>query len=410
MDRAAARELLLDCFRAGLAAVDPEAAVRGALAPIETGGRITVLALGKAAPAMTRGAAAALGCNRLEGIAVSNHVDEVPAGIELLVGGHPVPSAGSLAAGRALLELAGSLGEDDLAVVLISGGGSALAEVLVPGVALEDLAATNELLLRSGANIRQTNMIRKRLSRLKGGRLAAAIAPARLVTLVVSDVVGDPLDFVASGPTVPSLDPEDAARAAADDLGITAALPPSVVAALQRPLATEADNAIRQDIRLVATGSVAAHAAAARAEELGFPASVIDTRLEGDAATAAGEVLARATATVSVFAGETTVNVTGSGRGGRNQEAALAAATLIDGRPDVFFFAAGTDGIDGTTSAAGAIVDGTTLTRSRALCLSASAALDDNDSGTFFERLADQIMTGPTGTNVGDLWLVLRTN
>ena len=180
--------------------------------------------------------------------------------------------------------------------------------------------------------------------------------------------------------------------------------------ALERPVAAGACGAVRQNIRLVATGSVAAHAAAARAEELGYPATVVDTRLEGDAAAAASEVLARATATVSVFAGETTVHVTGGGRGGRNQEAALVAATLIDGRSDVFFLAAGTDGIDGTTSAAGAIVDGTTLTRSRALGLSASGALDDNDSGSFFERLGDQITTGPTGTNVGDLWLVLRTN
>ncbi|MDJ0923697.1 MAG: DUF4147 domain-containing protein [Acidimicrobiia bacterium] len=409
MNRTAAYEFLESCFLKGVAAVDPEASVVAHLDVSTIDVPPIVLALGKAAPAMTRGVAAALGLDRLEGVAVSNYEADVPTGLEFIVGNHPVPGYGSARGGRALLARAHQLSEDDLAIVLISGGGSALAEVPVSGLSLDDIAATNEVLLRCGADIEQTNVIRRRLSSFKGGGLAAAIAPARMITLVISDVVGDALQTIASGPTIRASDTADAAMEAVTALGIADQLPPPVLEILRRPL-PEVGAEPEQEIKVIASGSVAAHAAAVAAEQGGFPATVVDSRLVGDVAAAAGEVLQRAIGSVSVFAGETTVNVVGRGIGGRNHEAALVAATLIENRPDTFFLAAGTDGIDGTTTAAGAIVDGTTLARARALGLNPVRMLDDNDSGSLFAALGDQIVIGPTGTNVGDLWIVLRTS
>ncbi len=408
MDPLDAPHVLLSCFSAAVRAVDPEEAVVRNLASVGSSGRIVVLALGKAAPAMTRGAARALGAAELAGLAVSNHQGEVPPGIDLIIGGHPVPNQESLDAGSALLDLATSLTADDVAIVLISGGGSALAEVLVPGLSLADLAATNELLLRSGADIIQTNTVRRRLSLLKGGGLAAAASPARLVTLVVSDVIGDAPAAIASGPTVDAADSPDSALDIVTTLGLQDQLPIAVMTVLSNPPIGRPEPAV-QDLKIVASGAVSAHAAAVQAEQLGFRGTVIDTRLAGDAAAAAGEALQRSSLGISVFAGETTVNVVGDGVGGRNQEAALVAATLIDGLEDIYFLAAGTDGIDGTTRAAGAIVDGATVHRSVLAGFEVSEVLERNDSGTLFAAIGDQVVTGPTGTNVGDIWLVLRT-
>ncbi len=405
MDNVAARRLLRSCFDAAVAAVDPEEAVARSLSPRD--GRVVVLALGKGAPAMARGAARGLGRTQLEGIVVSNHEDRIPEGMELLLGSHPIPDEPSLTAGRRLLEIAETLTADDVAVVLISGGGSALAEVPAPGLTLADIAAANELLLRSGADIVATNTVRRRLSLLKGGGLAAAIAPARLETLVVSDVVGDHPATIASGPTIDPGDAADAALGIVTQLGIENDLPKAVAEVLGTPRTTRSVPP-RQGFSIVAGGATAAHAAAVTAEQHGVPAAVLDTRMTGDAAEAAGEVLSRAGQGMSVFAGETTVQVLGDGIGGRNHEAALVAATVIDGQPNVWFLAAGTDGIDGTTDAAGTVVDGETVARAVAAGLDPSRALDRNDSGSFFKDLGEQIVTGPTGTNVGDIWLVLR--
>ncbi|MCP4966305.1 MAG: DUF4147 domain-containing protein [bacterium] len=404
----AARQVLLTCFEAAVRAVDPEQAVAENLRVGEVSGRLVVLALGKAAPAMVRGAARALGTTELDGIAVSNHHDDVPPGIDLMLGSHPVPDQTSLRSGIALLELAESLGEDDVAIALISGGGSALAEVPVPGISLEDLVTTNELLLRSGADIAETNTVRRRLSRFKGGGLAAAVAPARLVTLLVSDVIGDAPATIASGPTVVASDDPAAALAVVQSRRLGDRLPSSVMTVLQQPTHVESAPE-RGEIKVVASGAVAAHAAAAAAEEQGLGATVVDTRFAGDVAEAAGEALQRSVSGVSVFAGETTVDVSGDGRGGRNQEAALVMATLIEEQSDVFFLAAGTDGIDGTTQAAGAFVDGSTVRRCRDAGIDVNDALDRNDSGTLFAAIGDNVITGPTGTNVGDIWLVLRS-
>ncbi len=405
MDSVAARRLLTDCYRAGVAAVDPERAVADAIERMAE--RVVVLALGKAAPAMARGAARGLGRNRLEGIVVSNHEDDVPAGLELIISSHPIPDQRSVDAGQSLMALAESLTEVDVALVLISGGGSALAEVPMPGVSLGDLAIVNDVLLRSGADIVATNTVRRRLSLFKGGGLAAAIHPARAITLAVSDVVGDAPEAIASGPTVDHADEPSAALHTVRRFGVEDQLPESVFRTLTSP-PPQRTVAAPAEYRIVAGAVLAAHAAAAAAEAAGVPATVVDTRLTGDAATAAGDALARAAWGLSVFAGETTVDVVGDGVGGRNQEAALTAATLIAGRPGIWFLAAGTDGIDGTTDAAGSVVDGGTVERAIRAGLDPDLALERNDSGGFFSDLGERIVTGPTGTNVGDLWFVLR--
>lgn len=398
----------MHCFEAGLAAVDPEQAVVAALRPRPVAGRLVVFAIGKAAPAMARGAARALNVDQLDGIAVSNHGEPVPAGIELIVSSHPVPDDRSLAAGEAVLSLAKSLTAQDQALVLISGGGSALVEVPHPPLTIEDVARTYELLLRSGADIAQFNIVRRRLSQLKGGGLARAIVPAAVETLAISDVIGGDAATIASGPTARVADSAAAALDVVTTAGIVDQLPDAVLTVLRTQVPPDPPVA-DQSFRIIASGSTAAHAAAAAAEERGYPAVVVDTRLSGEASIAGGEVLGRSSGTISVFAGETTVTVRGNGIGGRNHEAALAVATLIGGRPDTFFLAAGTDGLDGGCDAAGAVADGTTLHRARALGLDAGDFLERNDSGSFFAELGDQIVTGPTGTNVGDLWIVLRS-
>lgn len=408
MDATAARETLVACFQAGVAAVDPAAAVGRALRELDPQAeRVVVFAVGKAAPAMVRGAAAALGDMTLTGVAVSNHADVIPPGVRLLTSGHPVPDERSLLAGHALLDLAATLGRDDLALVLISGGGSALAEVPLPGLTLADLVDATDVLLRSGAPIEEVNLIRRRLSRFKGGGLGRAIAPAPMLTLVLSDVVGDHVEAIASGPTVP--DPATAGSVAAviEKWRLERALPPRVLARLVA--AEEGPSfSVGQTIRLVGSGSVAAHGAAVEGKRRGLAATVVDTRVTGEAAEAVSDVIARRQPGLSVFAGETTVTVKGTGVGGRNQEAALVAAIQLEGRGGVAFLAAGTDGIDGTTDAAGAAVDGATLERGLALGRDASDYLDRNDSGGYFLDMPDRIVTGPTGTNVGDLWMVLR--
>ena len=403
------RELLLTCLEAALDASDPQQAVAGHLDGLSFEGRIVVFAVGKAAPAMTRGVAQALEKQELEGIVVTNRHDAVPEGVELRVSAHPIPDATSAAAGEAMLTLAAGLTADDRAIVLISGGGSALAEAPIQGVSLADITETTRLLLRSGAHIGQINTVRRRLSLFKGGGLLRALSPAAVETLAVSDVVGDDPATIASGPTVLHQDPPDAAARVIGALGLAGRLPAAVVAALHRDPETAPDPVLRARFRIIAGAGEAARAAADTAAATGWPSRVVDTALTGEASTMARAALEAVEPGVTVYTGETTVTVRGSGTGGRNHEAALAAALAIEDADDLHFLAAGTDGIDGTTQAAGAIVDGTTIRRSRAAGFDPITVLENNDSGTLFEALGDQIVTGHTGTNVGDLWIVLRT-
>lgn len=361
---------------------------------------------------MCAGLADVVSGHRLEGVVVTNH-DE-PAPLPVVVGGHPLLDQGSVAGAEAALEIAAEAGPDDLVVCLISGGGSAIVESPAPGIDLADLIATSRALLASGADIVEFNTVRKHLSRVKGGRLAEAAGNATLLSLVLSDVVGDPLDVIASGPTVP--DPttyQDAVRIVRNR-GLVEALPPAVVAHLDAGTAGTISETPpvphpRSHIAVVGNGPLAAEAAATAAAERGIAAEVVTTVLTGEARVVAAELLARRGGELEIYAGETTVTIEGGGRGGRNQEAALAAAIAIAGHNDVTFLAAGTDGIDGPTPAAGAVVDGTTVVRGTTLGFDARACLADNDAFTFLEATGDLLVTGPTGTNVGDLWLLYRS-
>jgi len=400
--------LLERCFRKALTAVDPRrvvaAALAGDVAPPR--GDVVVLALGKAAIGMAWGVADVID-RPLRGVVVADDTGEVPPGLALVVGGHPLPTGASLTGGAALLDTAATAGPDDLVVCLVSGGGSALAEAPLPGVALGDLRVTTDLLLRSGATIDEVNAVRTCLSRLKGGGLAAAVAPARSLTLVMSDVVGDRLDVIASGPMVAAPGVAVRANDVLTRLGLLDVVPDPVASIIR--VGTEPPRTTAADIAVVASPRHAAAAALAAVEKEGLTAAVLDTELVGEAAPTARAVLRRRhPAQVHVHAGETTVVVRGDGRGGRNHEAALAAAIALDDTTGRVLLAAGTDGVDGSSGGAGAVADGATAAAGRVAGADPVAFLARNDSGGFFDKVPGRIVTGPTGTNVGDLWLVAR--
>ena len=424
------REEALACLRAAIAAVEPERLVRHHLrspaAAPPGAGPVRLAAIGKAAAAMARGAAEALGERFAGGVVVSPPGTEgpLPAGCRAVTGGHPVPDAGSVAGGRAVLELAGSLGADDHLVCAISGGGSALMTLPPAGLSLADVQATTTALLRAGATIGELNAVRKHLDRLKGGRLAHAAAPAHTLGLVLSDVVGDPLDVIASGPLSPDPTSFSDAVEVLRRRGVLEETPAAVRAHLDAGLRGEVEESPKEGdrcfervvVRIVGNNELAAMGALAEAERRGYAGRLLTTELAGEAREAGRELARAALAERAagaggpgclVAAGETTVTVTGSGSGGRNQELALGAAEFLAGHEAVLLASAGTDGIDGPTDAAGAMVDGTTASRAAALGLDPAAALAGNDAYPFFRALDDLIVTGPTGTNVMDVQVVL---
>lgn len=392
-------------FEAGLAVVEPEAVVRKALAERRLSGA-TVLAIGKAAPGMARGASHLARA----GLVISDHLEPIPKGFEFQLGGHPVPNEGSVVGGRRVVELLGS--SVGPVLFLISGGASALCELPSAGLHLSDIASLNEALLRSGADIVELNTVRKHLSQVKGGRLAQLVSDREALTLVLSDVVGSPPTAIGSGPTVP--DPTSFADAleVLERHGIDG--PPPALAEIragasgQRPETLKASIA-HHDVAVVGDGRSAANAAVIAAREEGLEARVRTAELVGNAATMATAALDRPESGMTFYAGETTVEVTGSGRGGRNQHAALTAAVQIEDNPGLYFGALATDGIDGPTGAAGAIVDAGTVGRGRAHGLAALDHLERHDAHPFLAATGDLLGGGPTGTNVGDLWVVWRS-
>ncbi len=398
------REVLQAAFLAGVDDVEARPATAAVVPELGLDDcPACVLALGKAAVGMAHGFADAHR-GRLRGVVVADAPGPVPRGMRLLLGDHPMPSSRSLDAGETLLRSAASAAPSETVVVLVSGGGSALAEALVPGVTLDDMQAVTMALLRSGAPIGDINAVRIALSRLKGGGLAAAAGGRSVVTIAISDVIGDDPGLIASGPTV-AADHDTRSRT------VIAELDQAVPASVQRAVARRdpLPRASADAFVLAATRHMAAAAARAELRRAGWSVDVVDEPLQGEAAVRAGEIVAAAEpGRAQVWSGETTVTVRGSGIGGRNHEAALAAALALDGTPDVAFLAAGTDGIDGMTAAAGAAVDGDTAGAGRALGLDPAAHLAANDSGGFFDRAPGRIVTGRTGTNVGDLWIVAR--
>jgi hydroxypyruvate reductase len=328
--------------------------------------------------------------------------------------GHPVPDQRGVDGARRIAQIASQATADDLIVCLISGGASALLPLPAPPITLAEKQKTTRLLLHSGASIHEMNCVRKHISQIKGGQLARLAYPATLLTLILSDVIGDDLDVIGSGPTVPDRSTLADARAIFEKYGIGNKLPE---AAQETPKPGDRIFAKTHNV-IVGSNALAVDAAEVEARRLGFHTLVLSTVLEGEA-----REIARVHAAIAkeigatgrpvkipacvISGGETTVAVRGKGLGGRNQEFALAAALDIAGLKNVVILSAGTDGTDGPTDAAGAIADGTTLVRAQALGLNAPAFLANNDSYRFFEATGDLIKTGPTGTNVADIQLVL---
>ena len=427
-------------LEAALRAVDPYAAVRAALrldgstlvagtarVPIEDGGRILVLGAGKAGAPMARAVEDLLG-DRIAGgcVVVKDGHSEPTRIVRLREAAHPVPNAAGLAAGAEVLDLATSAGERDLVLCLISGGGSALLEALPSTMPLEDLQATTSLLLGSGAAIREMNCVRKHLSLVKGGQLARAVFPARLVTLVLSDVVGSPLDAIASGPTVPDPTTFAEAWAVVERYGLAGRLPGSVEHHLQSALAGALpetpkpdDPAFSRTVTLIAADNgVAAEAAADEAGRRGYHAQIMTTYLQGEAREVA-RVLCSVALEVQhharplgppaclIWGGETTVTLGDApGMGGRNQEMALAAALALEGVDGITFVALATDGSDGPTDAAGGVVTGSTAPKARALGLDPVDALRRHDAYPLLREVGALLQTGPTRTNVNDLAVI----
>ena len=390
-------------------------------------GGVRVLAAGKAAVPMAQAASRMLGDRVRRGLIVGVVPVGAPSSSALpypmIVGGHPTPTAESERGGREALALAASLQEGETLVVLLSGGASALMAVPAQGVTLEDKQATTRQLLRAGADIHALNTVRKHLSAIKGGGLAAR-APGPSVTLAISDVVGDDLSVIGSGPTVSDASTFGDALDILRRFGGEAAYPAPIVERLRNGAAGRVPETPKPgDPRLErARTSViggrrdAMDGAAAKATSLGYHVVRIDDAVVGEARVAGPShlraCLARATGigrpACIVSSGETTVRVTGDGKGGRNQEFVLACVdALATASVTALVASVGTDGIDGPTDAAGATVDNTTAERARAARLAPSTFLDRNDAYGFFAGLGDLIITGPTGTNVGDLQLVL---
>jgi glycerate 2-kinase len=389
-----------------------------------------VVAAGKAAPAMARAASSRMKSPIRTGLVVGVETTPVPFSettpVPFFVGGHPIPNAASERAGRRALAIAESLEPDDTLLVLLSGGASALMAVPADGVTLDDKRTTTNQLLKAGADIYALNTVRKHLSAIKGGWLAAR-TKGTCHTLVVSDVVGDDLSVIASGPTVADASTFGDALDVLQRFGGPAAFSPAVVDRLQRGAAHALPETPKpHDPRLNRTTTTiigsrreAMLGAAAEAGNRGYHVIRIDDAVTGEArATAPAHlraVLARATGSPRplcvVSSGETTVHVTGAGKGGRNQEFALAAALSLweSGCEEPFPILAsvGTDGIDGPTDAAGAMIDGSTAARARTAGLVPDRFLSDNNAYAFFDALGDLIHTGPTGTNVGDLQVIL---
>lgn len=417
---AQARGALRAVFDAAVAAADPRRVLAAHLPPPPRG-RTVVVGAGKSAAVMAAAVEEAWD-GRIEGVVVTRDGHAVKTrAVEVLESSHPVPDARSEAAARRILAAVQGLGREDLVLALISGGGSALMALPAPGLTLEHKQAANRALLRSGATIHEMNCVRKHLSAIKGGRLAAAAHPARVVTLAISDVPGDDPAVIASGPTVPDPTSFADARALIDRYGID--LPAEVAAHLDRgedETPKPGDPRLAgAEYRMIATPQMALEAAARRARDLGLAPLILGDAIEGESAVL-GTVMAgiargcsrhgapAAPPCLLLSGGETTVTIKGpAGRGGRNTTFLLGLALALKGEARIWAIAGDTDGIDGTEDAAGAFVAPDTLARARAAGLDPAAALARYDSYGLFAALGDLVVTGPTLTNVNDIRAVL---
>ena len=420
--------VLRQMFEAAVAAAQPALVVPKHL-PEAPKGRLVVVGAGKASAAMARAfeltwknkACESGWQGEISGLVVTRYGYAEPCEqIEIVEAAHPVPNDAGMQAARRILNLVSDLSENDLVVCLISGGGSALMPLPLEGITLKDKQAVNKTLLKSGATITEMNCVRRHLSQIKGGRLAAACHPAKVLTLLISDVPGDNLADIASGPTVGDRTTCSDALAIVERYGIN--IPASVRAALEsgRGESVKPDDARLANIetRIVAGPQLALQAAGRVAEAAGYPVYVLSDAIEGEAKDV-GMVLAAIALqvvrhnqpfeapSVLLSGGETTVTVKGDGRGGRNVEFLLSLAIALDRAARVYALAADTDGVDGLEEIAGAVIAPDTLERAWALGINPKSALMANDGHGFFKALGDQVITGPTRTNVNDFRAIL---
>ncbi|MBC7414529.1 MAG: glycerate kinase [Herminiimonas sp.] len=414
-----ARALLRSLYDAAVDAVSAEKCIAGFLPDLPRG-RTVVIGAGKGAAAMAA-AVERQWQGELSGLVVTRYGHGADCRkIEVVEAAHPVPDAAGQQAAARILQMVQGLSADDLVLCLISGGGSALLALPAPGISLAQKQALNKALLRSGATIFEMNCVRKHLSAIKGGRLALACAPARVVTLLISDIPGDDPAIIASGPTL--TDAGTCAEALAILCKYAIAVPPEIEAHLtsgagETPKPDDPRFA-RNSHHVIATAQDALEAAAACARAGGLTVHILSDRIEGEArdigamhAAIARQVAAHgqpfAAPCVIISGGETTVTVRGKGRGGRNVEFLLSLANALEGHPGVYALACDTDGIDGSEDNAGALLAPDSLARASALGLSARGLLEDNDGYRFFSALDDLVVSGPTRTNVNDFRAIL---
>jgi glycerate 2-kinase len=413
------RDFLTGLFEAAVLRADPKRALEHAL-PQKPKGRTIIVGAGKGA-AQLAAAFEELWDGPLTGTVVTRYGYAAPCkSVHVLEASHPVPDAAGLAASQALFDTVAGLGEDDLVVALICGGGSALLPAPPEGLTLEDEQQLNQVLLASGAPIGVMNAIRKHASRIKGGKLAAAAWPAKVVSLVVSDVPGDEACQVASGPTIPdalTLN-EVEAMISARNIALPDRIRAHLASGKDLPPRPEDPVFARNEVRVIASAGLSLEAAAETARRAGVEAVILSDAIEGEArdvglvhAAIAREVARRdrpfAKPVVILSGGETTVTLRGKGRGGRNSEFLLSIASAIDGVDGVAALAADTDGIDGSEDNAGAFADGTSAAQLRAKGIDPLASLAANDAWTAFNAIGDLFVTGPTGTNVNDFRAIL---
>lgn len=416
-----ARQLLRAMFDAAIAAAQPARCLPQHL-PARPAGRVIVVGAGKASAEMAR-VVEQHWDGELSGLVVTRYGHGVPCSrIEIVEAAHPVPDLAGHRAAERMLKMVHGLGAEDLVLCLVSGGGSALLSLPAPGISFEDKQAVNRALLASGATISEMNCVRRHLSAIKGGRLAAACHPANVLTLLISDVPGDDPVDIASGPTVG--DPTSCADALAIIRRYGIEVPGSVLALLN---SGEAETVKPGDARLagirtriITNPQIALQAAAAVAQSAGLPVHILGDRIEGEARDVAKVMAGIAHQVVRhgqpfsapcilLSGGETTVTVRGTGRGGRNVEFLLALAVALNGQPGVYALAGDTDGVDGQEDIAGAIIDSDTLARGWAIGLRPSERLAQNDGHGYFEAIGDSVVTGPTLTNVNDFRAILIT-
>ena len=439
------QQILEAVFNAALAAVDPYNAVLKAVSfennrlqvagttyDLAAFGHVIVVGAGKAAARMAQAIETLLGSQLDEGLIVVKQAHTARLSIiEQVEAAHPVPDAAGLSGTAGILQMLRAADQQTLVICLLSGGASALLAAPVDGITLHDKQQVTSLLLNAGASISELNAVRKHLSMVKGGRLARAAWPAQLVTLILSDVIGDRLDVIASGPTAPDSSTFADALEVINKYALQAEIPVNVADYLKRGMAGQVPETVKEHDpclnrthnAIIASLTQALAAARERAVQLGLVARIVSETLQGEARDAARLLAQTARAELAVmkpgerrcliWGGETTVTVRGGGRGGRNQELALAFMLEIEGLQGVSLLSAGTDGSDGPTDAAGAMVDGTTSVRARSVGLQTRSYLEQNDSYSFFQNLdarsgvQHHFKTGPTGTNVMDIQIVL---